>query len=470
MKNLILLFFLICNVVFSQSTVESKKNEITQYLEKIKSDYNVPGMVVVISDKDGIEYIKSFGNVSIDDNFIIGSNSKSFTALIILKLQEKGLLNINDPVVNYLPWFEYDNKEVSNKVTLKNLLSHTSGQSTEIGRSFIDKNENEENVKLKIIELLKTVKVEKYPIKSFDYSNTNYQLLGFIIEKVTGKDYSQVLKEEVTDFLKLKNTSTTLPDNIAQGYQPFLYYPIIPIKPNYNKVDMPAGYINSNAADLSKYLRELMNSFNNDSTSTISKKLTDQLFEPNLENNAHYALGWWNFDYYGTNIFAHGGLTQSFHSDMLIAPEIGKNIIVLTNNYGESASITSLGVLNIILDKEPIKPSQLIFYIIRSLPFLVLLFLIIFLIVCKKWVRKGKPTGISRKIMPNILVVIGIIVALSFTFYVPRIFRASVSNMLEFDITSGVSTILLTIFTLGIALIFYFNSLKKTLPDSAYKK
>lgn len=466
MKNLIILFCLICNVVFSQNTVESKQNEITQYLEEIKNDYNVPGMVVAISNKDGIEYIKSFGNVSTEDNFIIGSNSKAFTALIILRLQEKGLLNINEPVVKYLPWFEYKNKEVSNKVTIKNLLNHTSGQPTEIGRSFMDQNENEENVRLKIIELLKSVNVDKYPIKDFDYSNTNYQLLGYIIEKITGKEYSVILKEEVTDILKLKNTSTVLPNNIAQGYQTFLYYPIIPIKPNYNKVDMPAGYINSNASDLSKYLREIMNSYNNDTTTVISKKVTDELFERNKENNANYASGWFNTEYKDANIFAHGGLTPSFNTDIIIAPEIEKIIIVLTNNYGESALPTSLGILSILLDKDPTKPSKVIFYIIRSLPFLVLLFLIIFLVVCKKWFRKGKPTGISRKILPNILLAIGIIIALGWTFYVPSIFRASLSNMLEFDITSGVSAILLSIFTLGIALILYFNSTRKTLPNN----
>ena len=466
MKNFIILFCLTLNVALSQNTLESKKNEITQYLEEIKNNYNVPGMVVAISNKNGIEYIKSFGNVSIEDNFIIGSNSKAFTALIILRLQEKKLLNINDPVVKYLSWFEYKNKEVSNKVTIKNLLNHTSGQPTEIGRIFPNKNENAEEVRLNIVGLLKGIKVDKYPIKDFNYSNTNYQLLGYIIEKITGKVYSTVLKEEITDLLKLKNTSTVLPDNLAQGYQPFLYYPIIPIKPNYNKVDMPAGYINSNANDLSKYLSEIMNSYNNDTTSVISKKITTELFNPNEENNINYASGWFNIDYKDTKIFIHDGLVQSFNSAMIIAPEIEKNIVILTNNYGESAIPTSLGVLSILLDEKPNEPSLLLFYVIRSLPFLVLLLLIIFIAILIKWYKNGKPMRVSRKFLPNILLAIGIIIALSWTFYVPSIFRATINNLFEFDITSGISAILLTIFTLGISFVLYFNRLKKTLPNN----
>ncbi|AXT20052.1 class A beta-lactamase-related serine hydrolase [Flavobacteriaceae bacterium AU392] len=468
MKNFIILFCLTLNIAFSQSTPESNKNKITQYLEVIKNNYNVPGMVVAVSNKDGIEYIKSFGNVSIEDNFIIGSTSKSFTALMILRLQEKGLLSIHDPVVKYLSWFEYKNKEVSDKVTIKNLLNHASGQPAEIGLAFFpDKDMSDERVILKLIELLKSVKVDKYPIKDFDYSNTNYQILTYIIEEITGKEYSVVLKEEITDLLKLKNTSAVLPSNIAQGYQPFLYYPIIPISENnYNKVDISGGYINSNANDMSMYLREIMNSFNNDSTSVISKNITDQLFKRNEENNADYALGWSTNQYRGTKIFFHNGLTQSFNTAMVVVPEIEKTIIVLANNYGESAFLTSLGVLSILLDKEPFKPSKIYFNPVRNLPFLVLLFLIIFIMVCKKWLRKGKPIGTSRKIVPNLLLTIGIIIALSWTFYLPSIFRASVKAMFEFDITTGVSAVLLTIFTLGISFILYFNSVRKTLPNS----
>lgn len=466
MKNLIILFCLTWNVALSQNTLESKENEITQYLKEIKNDYNVPGMVVAISNKDRIEYIESFGNVSIEDNFIIGSNSKAFTALIILRLQEKRLLNINDPVVKHLPWFEYKNKGVSNKVTIKNLLNHTSGLPTEIGRIFPDENENAEKVRLEIVELLKGIKVDKYPIKDFDYSNTNYHLLGYIIEESTGKEYSAVLKEEITDLLKLKNTSTVLPSNLAQGYQPFLYYPIIPITPNYNKVDIPVGYINSNANDLSKYLQEIMNSFNGYPTPVISKNITNELFNPNEENNKNYGLGWQIVEYKNTKTFIHDGLVQSFNSAMIIAPEIEKNIIILTNNYGESALPTSLGVLSILLDKKPNEPSLLLFYVIRSFPFLVLLFLIIFIAVLKKWYNNGKPMGVSRKLFPNIFLTIGIIIALGWSFYVPSIFRATIKNVFQFDITTGFSMILLTIFTLGISFAIYFNRLKETLPNN----
>ena len=444
----------------SQNIVENKKAEITQFLQEIKQDYRIPGMVVTISGKDGIEYLESFGDVSTDDNFIIGSNSKAFTALIVLRLQEKGLLNINEPVVKYLPWFEFKNKEVSNKITIKNLLHHTSGLSTGIGRIVHKKDENAERVRLKIIELLKGVKVDKYPIKDFDYSSANYQLLGYIIENVTNKEYSTVFKEEIADLFELENTSSTMPNNLAQGYQPFLYYSIIPIEPNYNKVNIPMGYLNSNGRDLSKYLCELMKSYNGDTTSVIGTNITNELFNPNDENRSKYALGWYNYTYKSTQVLLHGGIVESFNSYFIIAPEIEKNIVVLTNHYDNSASPTARGILSILMDREPTESSRLMYYVVRSLPFLVLLTLLIFAFILNKWRKNGSPIGISKKPLPNTLVFIGIVIGLGWIFYAPSLYEATIKNVIHVDVTSGLSLILLSIFTVGISIILYFNKSK----------
>lgn len=200
MKKLTLFLLLFSTIGLCQNTLKDKTRKISEYVQSVKDDYNLPGIVVAITNGNETEYIESFGNVSKDDSFIIGSNSKAFTALIILKLQEQGLLNINDPVVKYLDWFQYENKRVSDKITLQDLLHHTSGLSTKMGRDFLKK--DVENVENKIAEKLKTVKTGNYPIRDFEYSNTNYQLLGYIIEKVTGQDYSSVLKSEINCYIR----------------------------------------------------------------------------------------------------------------------------------------------------------------------------------------------------------------------------------------------------------------------------
>lgn len=468
MKKLTLFLLLISNIGICQNTSNDKQRQISEYVQNFKDDYNLPGVVVAITNGNEIEYFESFGNVSKEDNFIIGSNSKAFTALIILKLQEQGLLNINDPVVKYLDWFQYQNKQLSNKITLKDLLHHSSGLSTEMGMDFFKS--DVENVKTKITEKLRSVELDTYPITDFVYSNTNYQLLGYVIEKVTDQDYSSVLKSEITTPLKMNNTSTFLSKDIVQGYQYFLYYPIIPVTVNYNKVDIPAGYINSNVNDLSKYLRELMNGYNDKSGTLIENSITNELFKTNNQNGSKYGLGWIITEFKGAEIFFHSGLIQSFQTSMVVVPKLEKSIIVLINSYGESAEPLNFGILDILLNEKPRSPSQFVYYLIRSLPILVLILFIVSLFYLKKWKNKHCPMNITKRRWPNFFLIIGLIIGLGWVLYVPKILKASLGNVLDFDVSSGYSLILLSVLTMALSIIVYFNHNYKTSPNNVYKK
>ncbi len=106
---------------FPQNVAALESDKINRYIETVKNEYNIPGIVVAISNENGITYFESFGDVSKSDLFQIGSLSKSFTGLLILKLHEQGLVHLDDPVVKYLDWFEYKNKAISDKITIRNL-------------------------------------------------------------------------------------------------------------------------------------------------------------------------------------------------------------------------------------------------------------------------------------------------------------------------------------------------------------
>lgn len=467
MKITTLLFLLIFKVAICQVTANYSRNEVSEYIEKVKSEYNLPGLVVAIINENGIEYLENFGNVSKDGRFLIGSNSKGFTALLTLKLQEQGLLNINDPVVKYLDWFEYANKQVSDKITLKDLLHHTSGLSIEAGQYFPDK--NEDNVQAMFAEKLKNITVDENSINDFRYSNINYILLGYVIENVTDQDYSSILELNITEPLGMDHTSTTMNDDLVQGYQYFMFYPIIPVTLNYHQDDAPAAYINSNAIDLSKYLRALMNSYNGQANSAINKKLTAELFNSNKFNNSRYALGWYAANNNGNEIFAHDGAIEGFQSSMVIVPKIGKSLIVLTNCFGAAIhppNEISKGLLNILSDKKPKIQSKILFYCVGSLPILVFVLIIILMLALKKWVKAQRPVWITRKIVPNLLLLFGVILGLSWIILVPAYFEANLRNALDFDISGGLSLIFLSVTTIALSFIIYFNQNNEILPNN----
>ncbi len=406
MKGLTLIFLLTFNFVFCQNSGINRipSAEITRYVQKVKQAYHLPGIVVAITDADGINYIEEFGSVEKEERFLIGSCSKSFTALLILKLQERGLLNIDDPVTRHLNWFEY--------------------------------------------------------------SNINYRLLGYIIEDKTNKSFGEVLKSEITKPLQMDNTSGFATNDIVQGYQYFLFYSILPKKMNYHQDNIPEAYISSTALDMSKYLRALMNSYKGQENAIIDTKITNKLFEPNYQNNSNYGLGWEASNYEGHKIIHHDGAVQSFQSYMLIVPELNKSIVILTNTYGADVSEIGLGIVNIILGKKPVEKSKTRFYLIRSVPFLVLVLLLVLILVLRKWMRLQKPISYNHKILPNILLQFGLALSPFWIIFFPYQFGASLETIIDFDPGSGYSLICLTVFTIITSLGMYFNSAKKTLPHN----
>ena len=129
---------------------------------KIKKNH-IPGMSVVVVNSNEVVFSKTYGNCkSIDTPFIIGSLSKSFTALSIMKLVEEGRIDINKPISTYIDTSLYfKNKEDGDKITIKQLLNQNSGIGT--------------YQKLGSIEITKNY-------GKYEYANANYNLLGKIIE------------------------------------------------------------------------------------------------------------------------------------------------------------------------------------------------------------------------------------------------------------------------------------------------
>jgi CubicO group peptidase (beta-lactamase class C family) len=449
---------------FSQSTATFESDKINEYIEAVKNEYNIPGIVVAISDENGIKYLESFGNVSKDDLFQIGSLSKSFTGLLILKLHEQGLINLDDPVVKYLDWFEYKNKIVSDKITIRNLLYQTSGLTTKMGEDFLKK--GSENTRINLSNKLKKFELETTDPNIFRYSNLNYRLLGYIIEDVTKKSYGNVLKEEITKPFSMNSTTGFVTDNFVQGFQYFLYYPLVPISINYHKDDIPSGYIGSTASDMSPYLTELMNSYNGKENTVIDQKTTLSLFEPDASKKSYYAMGWITMTRDNTKIFFHDGATESFSTQMIIAPEINKNIIILTNAFGHNNYEIGFGILNILLNKKIIKQSQTSFSFTRSIPILVLILIIILVVVIIKWINLQEPILFSKHILPNIILTIGLGIGIFLVVVVPSFYDATLKNVIEFDRISGYSLILLCILIIFISLLTYFIHTKKTLPNN----
>lgn len=221
-------------------------SEFEEYMEKAAGSGTPPGMSLVIVKDDSIVYSKGFGWADFPKKIPASGESvyhwwsitKIPTAIAILQLQEKGELNINDPVTKYLSFFKVQYPSDSCKeITILNLLNHTSGL-PDLGFRLINMIHHEDEPPVNQTELIKELlpdfsELEFAPGEGYAYTNIGYMLLGAVIEKITGITYEDYIRENIlqplemdrTDFIyteAMKNDEAAGAHPLWSAYGPFL--------------------------------------------------------------------------------------------------------------------------------------------------------------------------------------------------------------------------------------------------------
>lgn len=379
---------------------------------KIKKNH-IPGMSVVVVNSNEVVFSKTYGNCkSIDTSFIIGSLSKSFTALSIMKLVEEGRIDINKPISTYIDTSLYfKNKEDGDKITIKQLLNQNSGIGT--------------YQKLGSIEITKNY-------GKYEYANANYNLLGKIIESVSNESYSDYVTKNIFEPLEMDHTSATLEgsnkNGLIKGYQNYFGFPIAE-KPNYPTKNswsqVPAGYIISSASDMGKYLQMYLNNGMN----IISEDSIHQMFYDNIPQDDidrdYYGMGWVYTKYYSKPILTHSGLVENYTSKMFIIPESNIGVVVLvnmndylvTNNLLEDTVKPLLGEEK----KEVSNNLYIINHLLIDAIYIVITIIALYpIITIKSWKNKNKTKklyiiDIARHLLlPIVLILIPTIISVPF--------------------------------------------------------
>lgn len=379
---------------------------------KIKKNH-IPGMSVVVVNSNEVVFSKTYGNCkSIDTPFIIGSLSKSFTALSIMKLVEEGRIDINKPISTYIDTSLYfKNKEDGDKITIKQLLNQNSGIGT--------------YQKLGSIEITKNY-------GKYEYANANYNLLGKIIESVSNESYSDYVTKNIFEPLEMNHTSATLEgsnkNGLLKGYQNYFGFPIAE-KPNYPTKNswsqVPAGYISSSASDMGKYLQMYLNN----GVNIISEDSIHQMFYDNIPQDdidrAYYGMGWEYTKYYSKPILTHSGLVENYTSKMFIIPEsnIGVVVLVNMNDYLVTNNLLE-DIVKPLLGEEKTEVSNNLYIInhllIDAIYIVITIIALYPIITIKSWKNKNKTKklyiiDIARHLLlPIVLILIPTIISVPF--------------------------------------------------------
>lgn len=316
-------------------------NDIDEYLERSVKSSNLPGMSVIIVDKDSVLFSNTYGNCeNIETPFIIGSLSKSFTALAIMQLVERDLVSLDKEISTYLP-----NIKDGDKITVKQLLNQTSG--------------------LGEYQRLKNMKITD-TYETHQYANVNYDLLGEIVEAVSGISYDAYVTENIFKPLKMNRSAASLrrskENGLIEGYRNYFGIQIAgePDYPDENSWShVSAGYISSSASDMGKYLQMYLKGGEN----IISEESIHKMFYDNVyvESNPphYYGMGWVLTEDNEEPILNHTGLVENYMANMLLLPESGIGLVFLvnTNDYlvtNNMMSHISDSVVRMLMDQAPI--------------------------------------------------------------------------------------------------------------------
>ena len=333
---LLIASFLVLSVSLSQTKQDKQTIKTIDELIRKRLDKISPGCAVLISTNGKILYNKAYGladlelNVQAQPNMVfrIGSITKQFTAVAILQLVEQGKLSLKDSLQKFIT--DFPSKGYT--ITIENLLTQTSGITDYLDLEFHLPNPFRIDFPPKqIIDSLKKQPLEFIPSSKFAYSNSNYFLLGYIIEQASGLSYPDYVEKNIFVPLGLSHTyydnPTKIIPNRAKGYEKE------DIK--YSNVDFismagfySAGGLMSNTEDLYKW-NTAINSFK-----ILKEETVDNAFQPyKLADGkfSEYGYGWFIRNLEGSKTIEHGGNIFGFRAQTIYLPKEDIFIAALFN-------------------------------------------------------------------------------------------------------------------------------------------
>lgn len=331
--------------VYAESQIEqSKLDSIDDYIRREMNVGKIPGLSLGIVHGNEIVYLKGYGQAGPDGApvsprtpFILGSISKTFTALAIRQLNNEKKLDYDEPVKTYLPWFATANSEESDKITIKNLLDHTSGFSTKSGEGVYTgyKYSMEQ-----LVRMLDKVALDRPVGSSGEYSNLNYLVLGLIVQTVSGMSYEDYIQKNIFDLLEMKNSFTSedeaLKNGLATGYR-IVYGMEVPTHIPYPKGNISHGFLISSAEDMSKFLMCYLNNGYYLDKSVIPDNelvINEHPDKPYLEGEQYY-LTYWDKGQDDIGYYGHSGATVNFTSTFSVSQQSRYGIVILTNSSND---------------------------------------------------------------------------------------------------------------------------------------
>ena len=420
-----------------------RKTDVSALVESFEKNTKCSSVSAAVCDGEEVDF---YGDQ--DGLYQIGSMTKAFTGLAVQKLISEGKISNDSTVSDFLPGFKAYYDSTPYEITIENLLTQTSGYTN----NETDYPQAESGMTLQEWALnLSGKEIKSVPGEKYAYSNANYNLLGAVIELVTGKTYKEYMESEILAPLGLTNTYVTAPfdRNIISGSRlgyRFAFKYEIPV----TEGRIPAGYFYSNAEDMARWAGIWAGTVNvPDEYRAIINDV-----KSHLKEEGDYYAGW---EAFGEGKIGHSGGTPNYSSRIVFSEKSGVGVCVLTNlNVAASTDSLCNGIFSLTVNGSTNGISSdvwTVFDIIFSIVSLTALLLAVAAVAIRK-----RSVLISLAVTETLLVILSLLI-------LPAVFGAGLTAIFgiwaPYSMAGGVILLILDVIITGTRFLLTRNEDRK---------
>jgi CubicO group peptidase (beta-lactamase class C family) len=341
-------------------------------LQEIVARWGIPGLAVgavaggemVYAHGFGVQSLATRQPVTLDSVFCVQSVSKCFVATAVMQLAERGRIDLDAPLVRYLPYFQMDDARCR-QITIRQMLSHTSGM-PDLDESEYDElvvhPEWDEGAAERFVRGLRSRQLLAEPGERFSYSNIAYNVLGDMIAKVAGQPFEVYMREQVLIPSGMADSTFLVTDIAAERLAwPHVRTPALRVNPiyPYHRADAPASFLHSTVVDMCHWAITCLQRGNGLGQRILSPAGYDVMWTPAAARSSRpglyesMGLGWNLGHVDGVKTASHGGAGFGGTAFLLLLPQQERAAIVLCNEESDAHSRVIWAVADALLDRKP---------------------------------------------------------------------------------------------------------------------
>jgi CubicO group peptidase (beta-lactamase class C family) len=340
-----LLALLVAAPFVPAQTPDSLDTRVEAAVTQTMREQKIPGLAIGIVRDGRLVYARGFGVMEMGKPdrpitpqtlFHMASITKPFVATALMQLVEQGKVNLDDPVVKYLPYFTIDDPRCK-AITVRQMATHTSGM-PDVQDYLWNKPEYDEGALERYVRSLGDKKLRFAPGTEFRYSNMAFEVLGDVVAKASGQNFDDYVDEHILKPAGMKSSTLLFkkadPAKLAAGYTlkndevvPIAHYP-------YNRAHTPSSNLHSNVEDMARWIAVNLNRGELDKQRILKRDSYDVLWKHAFavpQRNWHVGLSWFLAPVGDDELVMHNGGDDGFTTHLSFVPATRSGIVLMAN-------------------------------------------------------------------------------------------------------------------------------------------